>query len=101
MNQPTPDERHWQLLVILLKLIAEKKGVSHQQIADATGLQKSNVTRIFGRKYCPTLKNFLAIATAVGVNFFFEDKDEQVDFNQLMERAMAYLGRRPDKLGKN
>ena len=38
---------------------------------------------------------------AIGVNFFFEDKESKVDFNLAMEKSMENLGRRPDKLPKN
>lgn len=38
---------------------------------------------------------------AIGVNFYFEDRESQVDFNALFEQAMTELGRRPDKLPKN
>lgn len=91
----------WQLFVLLLKYIAEEKGITHQQIADNTGLIRSNITRFFFLKYKPGLDIFLKIAKAVGVNFFFEDRDSDTDLNKIFERAMEQLGRRPDNLPKN
>jgi DNA-binding phage protein len=91
----------WMLLVLLLKEIAEKKGVTQGQIADQTGLLQSNISRFFSLKYKPTLDTFLQISKAIKVNFFFEDQDSKTDLNQAMEKAMEELGRRVDKLPKN
>ncbi len=52
-------------------------------------------------KYCPTLNNFIVIARAVVVNFFFEDKEGTTDLAKDFEAAMEELGRRPDKLSMN
>lgn len=94
------NENSWQVLVLLIKKIAEKKGITHQIIAERTGLKAPNVTRIFSLKYCPSLRIFLAIAKAVEVNFFFEDKNETTDLSVLFESAMTELGRRIEQLPK-
>lgn len=91
----------WMLLVLLLKKIAEKKGITQGQIADKTGLLQSNISRFFSLKYKPTLDTFLQISKAIKVNFFFEDQESQTDLNLAMEQAMEELGRRPNKLPKN
>jgi transcriptional regulator with XRE-family HTH domain len=96
-----PHGQHWKVLLLLLKHTAEAKGITQQQIADRTGLLQSNVSRLFSCRYCPSLDIFLALANAIGVNFFFEDKDSQTDLSIAFEHAMADLGRRPDKLPKN
>jgi len=88
------NEKHWQILVLILKKIAENKGISHYKIAEITGMQQSNVNRIFSLKYSPTLRNFVDIAQAIQVNFFFEDKEEIMEFNEIFEAAMTELGRR-------
>lgn len=49
----------------------------------------------------PTLPTFLEIAKAIGINFFFEDKESKTDLNLAMEKDMEALGRRVDKLPKN
>lgn len=95
------NEQHWRLLVLMLKNIAKDKGITQVQIAEATGLQQSNVARLFSLKYCPTLNNFIAIAQAIGVNFFFEDKEGDTDLAKVFEQSMEELGRRPDALHKN
>lgn len=86
--------KDWQILVQLLKEIAEEKGITQLEIAEKTGYQQSNISRIFSLRYTPRLDVFLNIAKAVGVNFFFEDKDSTTDLNILFERAMTALGRR-------
>ncbi len=95
------NEQQWQLLVLLLKEIAEQKGLTHQHVADRSGLLRSNVSRLFALKFPPNIKTFVAVAQAIGVNFFFEDKESTTDLNEAFERAMESLGRRPNKLPKN
>lgn len=102
-NTQNSNEQHWKLLVLLMQQIAiEKYGVGYQTIiAEKTDLKQSNISRIFSLKYAPSLKNFLTIAKAIKVNFFFEDQESKTDLNVMFERAMESLGRRPEKLPKN
>ena len=101
MNIDNKENEQWMLLVLLLKEIAESKGITQQEIADKTGLLQSNISRFFALKDKPTLDTFLQVAKAVKVNFFFEDKESNTDLNQCFENAMEKLGRRPDNLSKN
>lgn len=94
-------DNQWKLLVLLLQEIATQKGLTHQQIADGSGLQRSHVTRFFGLKYSPNIDTFLKVAKAIEVNFFFEDRESKTDLKLAMEKAMEQLGRRVDKLPKN
>jgi DNA-binding phage protein len=101
MSQNKNQNEQWMLLVLLLKEIAEKKGVTQGQIAEQTGLLQSNISRFFSLKYKPTLDTFLQISKAIKVNFFFEDQESKTDLNEAMEHAMEELGRRANKLPKN
>lgn len=101
MTDKNNENGQWQLLVLLLKEIADQKNITQQEIADDTGLLQSNVSRFFSLKYKPTLDTFLQVAKAVKVNFFFKDKEGTSDLNKAFEKAMAALGRRPDQLPKN
>lgn len=102
MKDNNKQNEQWKLLVLLLKEIAESKGVTQQQIAEQTGLVQSNVSRFFSLKYKPNLDVFLQIAKAINVNFFFEDKDSKTDLNVLFEKAMDTLYRRTtDRISKN
>jgi transcriptional regulator with XRE-family HTH domain len=100
INQNT-NEQQWKLLVFLLDEIRQQKGITQQQIADETGLIRSNISRFFSAKFTPDLNNFLIIAKSIKVNFFFEDQEQKTDLNIAFEKAMETLGRRPDKLPKN
>lgn len=100
INENT-NEQQWKLLVLLLKEIAESKGISQIQIADSTGLIQSNVSRFFSLRYKPTLDTFLQVSKAIKVNFLFEDQESKIDLNVLFEKAREQLGRRADKLPKN
>lgn len=95
------DNQDFKIFVQLLKEIADEKGISQREIADATGYQESNVSRVFSLKYTPRLDVFLNIAKAIGVNFFFEDKEGKSDLNVCLERAMTCLGRRETLFNKN
>ncbi|WP_324069106.1 MAG: helix-turn-helix transcriptional regulator [Flavobacterium sp.] len=91
----------WMLLVLLLKEIAEEKGITQNQIAEQTGMIQSAVSRFFSLKFKPTIDTFLQVSKAIKVNFFFEDKESKTDLNKCFEKAMEQLGRRVDKLPKN
>ncbi len=101
MKNENTNEQQWKLLVLILKKIAEDKEISHQQIADKTGLQRSNVSRMFALNYCPSMKNFLIVAKSIEINFFFEDKEEKTDLSLIFEKAMTELGRRSNPLKNN
>lgn len=90
-----------KILVLLLQQIAEQKGLTHQVIADNSGLQRSHVSRFFGLKYSPNIDTFLKVAKAIEVNFFFEDRESKTNLNLAMEKAMEELERRANKLPKN
>ena len=97
----TRNPARWQVIVLVLKEIATDQSISQQEIAEKTGLLQSNVSRIFSLKYCPRFDILLAIAEAIGVNFFIESKNSDTDLNKLFEQAMTELGRRPNNLPKN
>lgn len=75
-NNEQSNEQHWKSLVLILRKVAESKGISQQEIANRTGMLRTNVNRVFQLKYCPKLDTFILIANAIGVNFFFDDKEE-------------------------
>ena len=95
------NDQHWKVLVLILRKISESKGISQQEIADRTGLQRSNISRLFNLQYCPNMRTFITIAKAIEVNFFFEDKGGKTDLSQIFEAAMTELGRNPEQLNKN
>lgn len=98
---PIPEDEQWKLFILIIREIAQEKNILFDDIAIYTGLHPSNVSRFFSMKYSPTLPVFLKICKAVGINLFLESKDSKTDFNQLFEKAMIELGRRPNKLPKN
>ena len=83
-----------QMLCQFLREEAAAKGITNQQIADATGFSQPNVNRMLNAHYAPSLDNFLKLAEAIGVNFYMESKDSQTVNNQAFEKAMKELGRR-------
>lgn len=103
MSNQNTNEQQWKLLVLLLKELAiQKIGKGWQtELAERTTFTQSNISRMFSLKYTPSLKNFLIIAKAIKVNFFFEDQEGKSDLNKAFENAMNTLGRRPNNLPKN
>lgn len=82
------NEETWKVLVLTLKNIAEDKGITQETISERTGFTQSNISRIFSLRYCPTLQTFLAIATAIEINFFFEDRDGKTELNVMLEKYL-------------
>ena len=101
MNEQQSNDQHWKVLVLILRKVAESKGISQQEIANRTGMLRTNINRVFQLKYCPKLDTFILIANAIGINFFLEDKDSMTELNEIFEAAITELGRRPENLPKN
>jgi transcriptional regulator with XRE-family HTH domain len=101
MSQKKNQNEQWMLLVFLLDEIRKQKNLSINDISEITETAQGHVSRFFSAKYEPKLGNFLKYAKAIGVNFFFEDKESKTDLNSAMEKAMEQIGRRVDKLPKN
>lgn len=83
--------QEWKIFVKLLNEIRVKKGIEQKEIALITGLEQSNVSRVFSLKYCPTLDTYLKISKALKVNFFFEDQESKTDLSIMFEQAMFQL----------
>ena len=101
MDNKKNQNEHWKVLVLLLKEIADQKGISQNEISEQTGMLQSAISRFFSLKFKPTLDTFLQVAQALKVNFFFEDQENKSDLNLAFEKAMTELGRRPENLPKN
>lgn len=100
MNQNNQNEQ-WKLLVLLLKEIAENKGITQNEIAEKSEMHQSHVSRFFALKFPPNMHTFLKVAKAIKVNFFFEDQENKTDLNVVFEKAITELGRRSKNLPKN
>lgn len=73
------------ILMKLIGAILEKKGITHQQIADLTGFERSSVTRMLSGKFSPSLANFLKIIDAVGLMIYLQDKDGKVSAEEMKD----------------
>jgi DNA-binding phage protein len=87
------NNNNWELMVLILRDIAKSKSITHKDIAEHTGLHRSNVSRFFSLKYCPTLSTFFLISNALGVNIFLELPDNTIDVN----KSLATLERHHSK----
>ena len=83
--------QHANVLALLLKQIADQKGITPEDIASDTGLGIGTVYRFFDLKFKPSLELFLEIAVSLGVNFFLEDKEGITDLTQAFNKAMDQL----------
>jgi len=71
----SPSELARRLLIDCVKQYADRKGVTQDQIAEATGLRRQNVNRVLSGRYSPTLDTFLKIAGALGLHLDISAKD--------------------------
>lgn len=94
------DNKHDQtatILCLLLKELSKSKGIGEAEIAEKTGMKRPNVNALLNGRKLPELKTFLKVAEAVGVNFFFEDKDGSSDISKAFNGAMDEMYRRKMK----
>lgn len=82
-----------QASVVLRMLagFADQKGITHQQIADKTGIHRSNITRMLSCRFIPRFDLVVKIADAIGVYFVFEDRDGTSDMAAALKKALAEL----------
>lgn len=73
INQINQNEQ-WMLLVLFLKQIADKKGISINEIAEKTEMKQSSVSRFFSLKFKPTLPTFFKIADSIGLEIKLIEK---------------------------
>lgn len=90
-----------QVFILLLEEIRLQKNMSRYKLAKLTGLPESTIKRVLDLENEPSLSNFLAIAKALEINFFFETRDSETDLSKGFEDAMEKLGRRPNRLSDN
>jgi len=60
-------KQNWEELVVQVQQASERKGIYQETLAEQSGLKQSNISRIFKRQYCPTLRTTLALANAAGL----------------------------------
>lgn len=61
-------------LIEFVRQYALWKGLTHQDIANKTGMHRSNVTRILSSRYSPELDSFLKIAGALNLHLDLQVK---------------------------
>lgn len=74
------------MLCQYLKEVAAERGITHEMIAERTGFQRANVSRMLAGKYSPTLDNFLTLCQAIGVYVFIIDKTDDSPLAETMRK---------------
>lgn len=64
-----------KMLCSYLLQVATSHNLTHDMIAERTGFQRSNVSRMLSGKYSPSLDNFIKLCDAIVVYVFIVDKD--------------------------
>jgi transcriptional regulator with XRE-family HTH domain len=54
-------------LMMYLKEAAQRRGLTHQDISDKTGIDRQQITRYLNAQKTPTIASFFKLADAVGV----------------------------------
>lgn len=62
-------ESLWQSLCTTLEKKRKESKLSHQQIADLTGITRSNISRIFEGKAIPSVSSFISICAVIDKKF--------------------------------
>lgn len=68
---------HWKVLVLLLKEIADEKGITQLEIAEKTGKHQPLISRFFSSKHCPSLSIVVEIANVLGKQLVLKNIDNQ------------------------
>lgn len=101
MEENKKDKQHWMLFVLMLKNIIVSKNIMLTDLEVKTGIELKQLKIFFNLKKCPSLDEFIRIAKAIQVNFFFQDKENKTDLTIMFEAAMSELGRRTKDLPEN
>jgi DNA-binding phage protein len=75
MTENENQNEQWMSLVLALNKIRLQKRIATKKIAEIAGMKPEHLSRFINCKSPPTLRTFLKIGNAVGVNFFLKDKD--------------------------
>lgn len=68
----------WKILVLSLREIAKKKGMSINDLAEKLGKHHTTVGNFFLADNPPTLQNFLMLAELIGVKITMEGLNEDI-----------------------
>lgn len=71
-DHPGMDAR-WitQQFCLFMSGIAQNKGITHEQIAEQTGIARPNISRALKGSHVPSLQTVIRIAAAIGVKIEF------------------------------
>jgi len=67
MKNTKANDLHWQEIVIMLEKIAIKQGISQNKLAELTGINQPNISRLFSLRYAPNVRTLALIAGVLGV----------------------------------
>lgn len=68
MNKQDSNEA-WQRLCLVLKQKIESSKLTHQDIADSTGIDRGNITRIINGQYTPKASTLIGIGSTIDKEF--------------------------------
>lgn len=82
----------WEIALIALKMVAKRKNISHQELADKTGLKRSNIYRLFRLDHCPNLDILFRICNALDLDVNFTDLNHEFNFKEINLDVLKELG---------
>ena len=71
---------------------ARERGISTYEIAEKTGFDRPNVSRMLNGHYAPTMDNFIKLCDAIGVYIFIVDKEGEGDLVEMMKERWKRKG---------
>lgn len=92
-------EYNSKIFIQLLEEIRLQKSISKYSISKKTNLSEMTIKRTLEMETEPSLSNFLAIAKALGLHFYFESKNSETDLNKCIENAKEKIDRKNNYVG--
>lgn len=84
-------ERERRRLCSFLQDEAKRKGITHDQIAQHTGLHRSSVTRALAGRFPLSVDLLIAMGSAIGIFLFLESKDSPSENAEFMRNRHKRL----------
>ena len=67
MKNTKANDLHWREIVLKLKEIAKEQNISQNKMAELTGINQPNITRLYSLRCAPNLRTAVLIAGVLGV----------------------------------
>lgn len=75
------NNERWEMDIFRLDIIRKAKGITHQTIGDALGMQQSNISKFFSASNRPSYELMKNIAGTLGIEIKLFDESKQINMD--------------------